>query len=119
VGDGGNSIKIADGIPGQKRQTGLKDVLRLVLRCGLSLMVMSCLKGLTSARKGIALVVDQTLYFQSRLYVATAIKPLSCAAFAGLELGKLRLPKSQDVGFYLAQVGHISNLEIETVRDRG
>jgi hypothetical protein len=63
--------------------------------------------------------VDQVFYLQGQLDVAAAVKALAGSALVGLELGKLRLPKAQDVGLELADAGDISNLEVETVGNRG
>jgi hypothetical protein len=80
---------------------------------------VNLVQGLAGAGKRVSLSVDQAFDLQGQLNVATAVKALAGSAFVGLELGKLRLPKAQDVGLELADAGHISNLEVETVGDRG
>ena len=80
---------------------------------------MSLLESLTGARERIALGVNQVLDLQGQLNITTAVKPLAGSAFVGFELGKLRLPKTQDIGFEAADAGHIANLEVEAVGDRG
>jgi hypothetical protein len=63
--------------------------------------------------------VDQVLDLQHKLNIFAAVEALAGAAFVGLELGKLRLPKAQDIGFNAADARDIANLEVETVRDCG
>ena len=67
----------------------------------------------------IALDVDQMLDPQSKFHVAAAVKTLARAALVGFELGKLRLPKAQDIGLDSAKFRHVANLEVEAVGDRG
>jgi hypothetical protein len=63
--------------------------------------------------------VDQPLDFQGQFHIAAAVKPLAGSALVGFELGKLRLPEAQDIGFDAADARHIANLEVEAVGDRG
>ena len=99
-----------------ERQSRLR--IRLRLRLG-NAFAVALLQGLACARKRIALGVDQVLDLQSQLDIMTAIKPLAGAALVGFKLRELRLPKTQNIGFDLADAGHIANLEVEAVGDRG
>src|SRR6202044_893078 len=72
---------------------------------------------MTRSRECVAFTVDEAFDLESHLDVAAAIEALACAALAGLELRKLRLPKAEDVGFNLADAGYVANFEIETVWD--
>ena len=80
---------------------------------------MALLEGLARAGERIAFGVDQVLDLQSQFYILTPIKPLAGSTLAWFELRKLRFPEAQDVGFYLADAGHIPNFEIEAVGDCG
>jgi hypothetical protein len=77
------------------------------------------IEGLAGTGDGIALGVDQALDVQYEFYVAAAIEALACSALVGLELGELGLPEAKDVGFEIADASYVTNLEIETVGDRG
>ena len=79
---------------------------------------MALFQNLAGARKRIALSVDQLLDIQGQLNVAAAVEPLARAAFVGLELGKLRLPETQNIGFDATDASHVPNLEVEAVGDR-
>ena len=79
---------------------------------------MGLFQSLTGAGEGVALGVDQVLDLQDQFNISAAIEPLTGSAFVGLELGKLRLPKAQDIGFEAADAGHIADLEVEAVGDR-
>ena len=92
----------------------LRRGLRGWLRTGAA---MDLLKHLACAGERVSLGVDQALDLQNQLDIAAAIKPLAGSALVGLELRKLRLPEAQDVGFELADAGHIANFEVETVGD--
>jgi hypothetical protein len=63
--------------------------------------------------------VDETFDLKRHLDIAPAIEALAGAAFAWLELRKLRLPEPQDVGFDFADASYVANFEIETVWDSG
>ena len=63
--------------------------------------------------------MNQALDLQRQLDIAAAVKALASAALVGLELRKLRLPESQHIGLHVTDLGHIPNLEIKTVGDRG
>ena len=76
-------------------------------------------EGLTGAGERVALGVDQALDFKHQFDIAAAIEALAGSALVGLELGKLRLPKAQDIGFDAADAGYIANLEVEAVGDGG
>ena len=53
------------------------------------------------------------------LYVAATVEALAGAAFVGLELRELTLPKAQNVGGDVAELGDFSDAEVELVRDVG
>jgi len=80
---------------------------------------MDLFEGLPGTGNRVPLGVDQALDLESQLNIAATVETLAGSTFVGLELGKLRLPKTQDIGLDLANPGHVSNLEIETVGDRG
>lgn len=82
-------------------------------------MSLALLKHLAGAGKCVAFSVHEALDFQRQFYIAAAVEALASAALVGFELRELRLPKSQNVGFHLADASHVSDLEVETVRDRG
>jgi hypothetical protein len=67
------------------------------------------------AGEGVAFPVDEALDFESGFDVAATVEALAGSTFAGLELGELRLPEAQDVGFYATDAGDIADFEIETV----
>ena len=115
-GQGEAVEELAGAIRNRQRQLGLGIVLRLWLR---GCPAVALLQRLPRARQRIALSVDQVLDLQGQLNVATAVKPLASAAFVGLELGKLRLPETQNIGLDAADAGHIPNLEVKAVGDRG
>ena len=79
---------------------------------------MKLLKGMASAGERISLGMNQTLDLQHLLDIAAAVKALTCSTLIWLELGKLRLPKAQHIGLKVADARHVSDLEVETVRDR-
>jgi len=72
---------------------------------------------LAGAGQGVSLCMDEALYFQNQFDFAAAVEALAGSTLVGLELGKLRLPKAQDVGFKAADIGDVANLEIEAVGD--
>ena len=80
---------------------------------------MGLLQCLTRAGERVALIVDQILDLQNKLNIFAAIEALSGAAFFRVELGKLCLPKAQDIGFDTADTRHIANLEVKAVGDQG
>ena len=62
--------------------------------------------------------MNQALDLQRHFHVALAVEPLAGAALVRLQLRKLRLPESQDIGLNVANSRNIANLEIETIWDR-
>jgi hypothetical protein len=82
------------------------------------MLAVAVLQRLARAVQRISLGVDEPLDLQRQLHVTPAVKPLAGSALVGLELRKLRLPETQNVSFYLANPSNISDLEVETVRDR-
>lgn len=54
------------------------------------------------ASDGVALFMEQALDAECHFDVAPAVEALAGAAFAGVELGELRLPEAQDVGGHAA-----------------
>ena len=74
---------------------------------------------LPRACQRIALRVNQVFDLQGQLDVPATVKPLASSALVGFELGKLRLPKAQNIGLNAANTGHIANLEVEAVGDHG
>src|SRR5580698_6826917 len=81
--------------------------------CGLGFI----LQLLARARDGETLVVEQFLDVQHIFHVTLAVHALAGAALYRLQLGKLRLPKAQDIGWQLAQAGDFSDAEVELVRN--
>ena len=76
-------------------------------------------EGVACARESVAFAVDEALDLESHLDIAPAVEALTGAAFVGLELGKLRLPEAENVGFKAADACNVANLEIEAIGDRG
>ena len=87
---------------------------RAGLRAALAMTLFQCLTG---AGERISFGVNQALDLQRQLHIAPSIEALAGAALVGLELRKLRLPKTQNIGLHIADAGDVSNLEVETVRD--
>jgi hypothetical protein len=77
------------------------------------------LQRLTGAGEGVALGVDQVLDLQDQFNIFAAIESLAGSTFVGLEQGKQRLPKAQDIGFEAADAGYIADFEVEAVGDFG
>jgi hypothetical protein len=61
--------------------------------------------------------MNEALDLQRHLDFAPAIQSLASSAFVRLELGKLRLPESEDVRFDSADAGDVADLEVEAIRD--
>ncbi len=59
--------------------------------------------------------MNQPLDFEGEFNLAAAIKALAGPTLVGFELGKLRLPKAQDIALDGANTCHIPDLEIESV----
>jgi hypothetical protein len=72
---------------------------------------------LAGARDRESLLVEQLLDAQDVFDIPLAIHALSRAAFYRLQLRELRLPEPQDVGWEVAQGGHLADAEIELVGD--
>ena len=88
-------------------------------RTRLSALAMALFQRLPCAHQRVSFLVNQALDLQRHLHIAPPVKPLSGSALVGLELRKLRLPEPKNIGFHFANAGHVSNLEVETVRNRG
>jgi hypothetical protein len=101
-------------LAGSQRQCGLR--IRLFVPVRPALLVP---KNRACAGQRIALGVDEALDLHRHFNIAPAIEPLSGPAFVRLQLRKLRLPKPQNVRFYAAKFGDISNFEVEAIRDCG
>jgi len=82
-------------------------------------LAVALLEGLARAGERIAFGVDEVLDLQRQFNFTTPIKPLTGSALAWFELRKLRFPKAQHIGFYIADAGHITNFEVEAVGDCG
>ena len=108
----GDFILLLLSVAGQKRK------LRLRVLPGVGPAV-SLFQNLPCAGERVALGMHQVLDLQGQFHIAAAVKPLAGAALVGFELRKLRLPKTQDVGFQPADTRHIANLEVEAIGDRG
>jgi hypothetical protein len=80
---------------------------------------MGLVEGLAGACERVSLGMDEALDLQHQLYIATAVKALAGPTLVGVELGKLSLPKAQDVGFEVEDACHIANFEVEAVGDGG
>jgi hypothetical protein len=112
------------GALGSEREGGLQFGGRLEHRAAQRLRLRGgsagrLFKHLPGAGQSIPLGMNQALDLQRQLDIAAAVKALASAALVGLELGKLRLPESQYIGLHITDLGHIPNLEIKTVGDRG
>ena len=99
--------------PVSERQCRLRIMLLVPLRLALLMA-----KNRAGASERVALRVNEALDLHRHLHVAAAIEPLAGSAFIRLELGKLRLPKSEDVCLHAAELSDISNFEVKTIRDR-
>src|ERR1700759_1014541 len=75
------------------------------------------LEHLPRAGNGVAFAVEKTLDAQRHFDVASAIETLAGAPLVGLELRKLALPETQDVGRNVAEPGNLTDAEVEFVRD--
>jgi hypothetical protein len=76
-----------------------------------------CLNRLTGAGDSVTLVIQQPLHPQCHLYIAPAIQPLPGAAFVWLELGKLTLPKAQNIRRNRAQARHLADAKVKLIGD--
>ncbi len=112
MGDGCDDALLAlAGIAVKQGQLRLRVVLGI-------LTAVSLLQDLAGSGERVTLGMHQVLDLQGQFHVAAAVEPLAGSALVGFELGKLRLPKAQDVGFHGADAGHIANLEVEAIGDR-
>jgi hypothetical protein len=109
--DGGRLVTAAGGGGCVETETGL-GLVWIVAALGL-------LEDMAGTGEGEAFGVDEALDLKHELNVTAAIEPLAGAALVGLELGKLRFPEAQNVGFEAADAGDVANFEVETVGDRG
>jgi len=100
----------------QERQQGLMFLLGVPLGTAAAVELP---EGLAGTGERITLDVDQALDFQGQFDVRAAVKPLAGSTLIGLELGKLRLPETQNIGLDVADAGHVANFEVEAVGDRG
>jgi hypothetical protein len=110
-----------NGVEGQERRLGWGILLGLWLWDGLRNQAGSLrlLESLAGSGESVALNVDKLLDPQGDLDIAAAIEPLASSTLVGFELGKLRLPKAQDIGLDFADARHITDLEVKAVGDRG
>ena len=72
---------------------------------------------LSCAGNGVSLAVEQAFDAQCHFNIAPAIEALAGASLVGLELRKLALPETQDVGRNVAESGDFTDTEVELVRD--
>jgi len=121
VADGcGNGVEALAGVGGQERDAGLRTRVGFLPGVLLGREAMVDLSNdLACAGKGVPFGVDKALDLQNEFDVAAAVKAVAGSAFVGFELGELRLPKAQDVGFEGADAGDISNFEVKAVGDFG
>ena len=100
--DGGGFVEAFARFAGSERQAGLLGAADLA-------------EGMACAGECVAFAVDEALDFKSSFDVAAPVEALAGSTFAGLELGKLRLPEAEDVGFDAADASDVADFEIETV----
>jgi hypothetical protein len=62
--------------------------------------------------------MHKPLDFEGQFNFAPAVKALAGSTLVRFELGKLGLPKAEDVAFDAANSCHIPDLEIQTVGNR-
>src|SRR5882724_192116 len=67
---------------------------------------------------GEALAVEQVFDLDDHFHIATAVVPLSGAAFDGMQLRVFAFPETQDVRGQPAQAGNFTDPEIELVRNQ-
>jgi hypothetical protein len=79
---------------------------------------MHLFKSMASAGECVSLGINKALDLEDKLYIAPPVEALAGSALIGVELGKLALPKAQDIGFEVNNTRHIANLEVEAVWDR-
>lgn len=72
---------------------------------------------LARSGNGEAFVIQQRLDANERLDIFAPIHPLAGAALDRLQLRKLRLPKTQNVGRQLAKSGNFANSEVQLLRN--
>ena len=111
----------ADAADGRNRS--IEPLLGLVIGQGqgslLGSWAWSNFQRLPCASQGISLAVHELLNSQSQLDLATAIEPLAGAAFIRLEVGKLSLPESQNIGLNGADFRDVADTKIEPVGNFG
>ena len=119
--DTGHCIQPLRRFATHQRQTRLRIANQLCLRSFRSGRPppVCLLQSLSCAGERVPLLVNQVFDSESDLNVPPPVKPLPRSALVGLQLRKLRLPESQHIRLHAADSGHIANLEIETVRNRG
>jgi hypothetical protein len=121
---GGNGVAAVVGVAAHcgeaRRRIQLKFRPGFGLRFGFlrSRAAIALFECLTGAGEGVSLFMDQALDFKDQLDFAAAVKALAGSTLVGSELGKLGLPKAQDVGLKTADSGDVSNFEVEAVGDR-
>jgi hypothetical protein len=74
---------------------------------------------MAGAGEGISLAIHKALDFYGDLNLAATIETLSGSALVGLQLGKLGLPETKDIGFDGADAGYVPDLEVQAIRDGG
>jgi hypothetical protein len=72
---------------------------------------------LTGSGDGVSLGVDEAFDFEEHFNVTAAVKTLAGSALVGLQLGKLRFPKAEDVSLEVKDARDIANFEVKAVRD--
>jgi hypothetical protein len=77
------------------------------------------LEHLPGAGNGVTLAVKEGFDPQRHLNISTAIETLPGAALVRFQLRKFALPKTQDVGWNVAESGDFTDAEVELVRDVG
>jgi hypothetical protein len=112
---------------GKKRQnvaqsladrTKIRDRMHWEWQRGLLLVTLAfTAQMLPRSRDRESLFVEKLLDAQDAFDILAAIHALAGAALDGLELGKFRLPKTQNVSRKLAEFGHFANAKIQLLRD--
>lgn len=103
------------------RNRSVEPLLGLVIGQGQDSLLGSRAGGdfqrLSRAGQRIPLAVNELLDPQSQFHLAATVEPLTGAAFIGLEVGKLGLPETQNIGLYGADFCDIADTKIEPVGD--
>ena len=118
-GDGIEGPAGESGLKAERRGMRLLGFLPLILGGRAAAGMILKVERLARTGEGVSLGVDQAFDFEDQFDIATPVEALAGSALIGLELGELRLPKAQDIGFQAANPCDVADLEVEAVGDGG